>query len=116
MRLSRGSRDRKLRVLLGARAMETRDQIARKKWAVRRGAQHEFNVRPISRGPVKGGKNARERSRKVFYRIGNDGKAEGGESSRIAVGVENEPVALRLQPRDHAAEVGAPGDLPTRFF
>ena len=40
----------------------------------------------------------------------NDGKARG-----IAVGVEDQPVALRLQPRDHAIENGAAGDLAHRL-
>src|SRR3981189_2207618 len=116
MRLSVGGGDRKLCVLFRACAMQTRDEIAWQKRTVRGGAQHPRNLRPGGRCPVERGKNARERPRKILHRIGNNGQPECREPRRIAIGVENKSVALRLQPRDHARQDGAAADLAPRLF
>ncbi len=115
MRLSAGCGDRKLRILLGARAMQSRDQITRQERTVRRRAQYPLNVRPGGRGPVEGSENTGQRSGKILHGVGDDGKTETCEPRRIAVGIENEPVALRPQPRDHPLEDGPAGDLPHRL-
>ena len=115
MRLSAGCGDRELRILLGARAMQARDQIARQERAIRRRAQNPRNIRPVGRGPVEGGENTGQRSRKILHRVGDDGQTETCEPRRIAIGIENEPVALRLQPRDHPLKDGPAADLPHRL-
>src|SRR5438132_17566 len=111
MRLLAGSRDRKLGILFCPGAMQARNEIARQEWTVRRRAQDPGNLRPVRRDPVKRRQNARERSWKIGHRIGDDGQSKRREPRRIAVGVEDEPVALRLEPRDDTFEDGASGDL-----
>src|SRR3984957_12741395 len=111
MRLSPGSCDRKLRILLGACVMQTRDQIARQKRTVRRCAQDPRNLRPVRGGPVEGSENPRQWSRKILDCVGNDGQAKRREPCRISIGIEYELFALRLQPCDHAVEDGTSGDL-----
>jgi hypothetical protein len=54
--------------------------------------------------------NAGQRSGKIGDAVGDDRQAERGKARRIAIGVENEAIALRRQPRDHAVEDGAAGD------
>src|ERR1700687_55034 len=107
MRLSAGSRDRELRVLCGTRLMQTRDEIAWQERTVRRCTQDPRTLRPIRPDPVERRQDARERSRKIRYRIGDHRKPERREPRRIAIGVEDEPVALRREPRDHTFEDGA---------
>ena len=97
MRLTVGGGDRKLRVLLGPRLMQSRDEIARQKRTIRGGAQYPRDIGAVGRCPVERGEDAGERSRKIFDRVGDHRQAERCESRRIAVGVENQAVALRLQ-------------------
>ena len=52
---------------------------------------------------------------KSSTRIGDHRQAKSREPRRITIGIENEPVALRLQPRDHAIEDGAAADLAHRL-
>ena len=115
MRLAVGGRDRELRVLLGARLVQPRDEIARQERTVGRRAQHPGDIRPVGRGPVEAGQNAGERSRKILDRVGDDRQAETGKPRRIAVGVEDQSVALRFQARDHAFEDGAAADPAHRL-
>src|SRR3979411_1340657 len=116
MRLFIGGCDRKLGILFGARLMQARNEIARQERTICSSAENPGNLGPVGRRPVEGGENAGERSRKIFHRVGNDGQAEACKPCRIAIGVENESVALRLQPRDHAFENGAAADLAHRLF
>ena len=97
MRLPGGSCDRKLRALLDPRLLQPRHEIARQERTIRGGAQYPPDVRAVGRRPVERGEDAGERSRKILHRVGNDGQAERREPRRIAIGVENESVALRLQ-------------------
>src|SRR6185312_16446641 len=47
--------------------------------------------------------------------VGDDRQAERREAPRIAIGVENEAVALRLKPLDDAGENRAPTNLAQRL-
>src|SRR5437764_12068677 len=102
MGLTAGSSHRKLRVLLGERLMQTGNQIARQEWAVRRRAQYKFYVRPARRSPVQCRENAGEWAGKIRNAVRDHGQSERREARRIAIGVEDQPVALRREPRDHA--------------
>src|ERR1700744_4514790 len=104
MRLPVGCSDRELRILFGAGTMQAHDEIARQERTVSRRAQNPRNVRPMGSRPVEGGQNACERSWRILRCIGNDREAEACEARRIAIGTENESVALRLEPRDHARQ------------
>ena len=47
--------------------------------------------------------------------IGDDWQPERPKPRGIAVGIENQAIALRLQPRDHAVENGTARDLAHRL-
>jgi hypothetical protein len=115
VRLAVGGGDRKLRVLFSAGAMQARDEVARQKRTVRGSAEDPRYVGPVRRGPVEGCQNTREWPRKILHGVGNHRQAERREACGVAIGVENEPVALRLQPRDDAREDGAAADLAHRL-
>jgi hypothetical protein len=84
---------------------ETPHEIARQEWAIRRGAQHLFDLGPVGSGPIEAGQNARKRPWKIGDAVGDHRQSERSEARGIAIGIEDEPVALRLQPRDHALSV-----------
>ena len=65
--------------------------------------------------PVEGGEDAGERPRKARHVVGNHGQPEIGEARRIAVGVDDQPVALRRQAFDDALEDGSAGEPPQRL-
>jgi hypothetical protein len=115
MRLAAGGGHRKLGVLFDASLVQARHKIAREKRTIRGRAQHPRNFRPVGGHPVEPGENAGERAREIRDRIGNDRQAETCKPLRIAIGVEDEPVALRLQPRDHALKDRTAADLPHRL-
>ena len=115
MRLAVGSGDGQFGILGFERAMQPRHQIARQERAIGRGAQDELYLGPVRRSPVERRQNAGERSGKIGDAVGNDRQAERRKARGIAIGVEDEAVALRLQPRDHAIEDGAAGDRAHRL-
>ena len=115
MRLSAGGGDRELRVLSArADAAAPPDRAAGTDNPPPRSGPRR-HVGPVRRGPVERGEDARERSRKILHGVGDDGQSEARKPRGIAIGVENQPVALRLEPRDHALEDGAAADLPHRL-
>jgi hypothetical protein len=115
MRLAVGSGYRELRVLVGARPVQTRHEIARQERTIRRGAQHPGNLRPVRRGPIEAGEDACERSGKILDRIRDHRQAKIRKSRRVAVGVEEQLAALRPKPRDHAREDGLAADRAHRL-
>jgi hypothetical protein len=115
MRLAVGSGDRELRILFPERAIETRNEIAGQEWAVGGSAQNELNIGPVGRGPVQRCENAGKRARKIGNAIGDDRQAERRKARGIAIGIEDEPISLRLEQRDHAVENGAAADPAHRF-
>jgi hypothetical protein len=69
-----------------------------------RRADSEFRV-PVMRGdPIESGENARERTLETRHIVGGDRQVKFREPRRIAIGVQNEAVALRPQRRDDARE------------
>src|SRR2546429_5835548 len=96
--------------------MQPRHQVARQEGAVSRSAENELYVRLVGRSPVERRENACERAGKIRDAVGDDWKPERGKARGIAIGVEDEAVALRLHPHDHAIEEGAVGNGAHRLF
>ena len=69
----------------------------------------------MGRGPVETGEDAGERAGKVGNVVGDNGKAELREPRRIAVGVQNDAIALRRDGLQYALEDGAATDLDQRL-
>ena len=61
------------------------------------------------------GEDSRERSLTIRNPVGDDRQAERREAPGIAIGAENEAVALRLEPLDDAGEDRAPADRAQRL-
>ena len=96
MRLAVGGGDGELAHSRFERAACRRDnQIARQERAVGRGAQHELYIGPVGRSPIQRRQDAGERSGKIGDAVRNDRQAERRKARGIAIGVEDEPVALR---------------------
>ena len=61
------------------------------------------------------GEDAGERSRSVLHAVGDDGQPERREAPGIAIGVDREALALRLEPGDDAGEDRAAADFTQRL-
>jgi hypothetical protein len=69
-----------------------------------RRAEREFRI-PVMRGdPIESGKNTSEWTLETRHIVGGDGQVKFREPRRIAIGVQNEAVALRPQRRDDTGE------------
>ena len=115
MRLATGGRDRKLGILLDQPPMQPDNEIARQERTVGGGAQHPRDVRPVGCGPVQRGEDAGERPREIGHVIGHDRQSERGKARGIAIGVEDQRAALRLQPRNDARQDRASADHAHRL-
>src|SRR6185295_19012739 len=115
MGLAVGSCDGQLGVLLFERTMEPRDQIARQERAVGGGAQNELYIGPVGRRPIECRKDTCEWTWKIGDAVSDDWQPERGKARGIAIGVEDEAVALRRKACDHAVEDGAAGDRAHRL-
>ena len=89
-----GGGDKPMRRIGGLTILER--VIARQERTIRRDAQYERNLGPVRRGPVEGCEYPGKRSGKIGDAIGDDRQAERREAGGIAVGIEDQPVALRL--------------------
>ncbi len=87
-----------------ARKVQARDQVAGQERAVARHAHDPGDVRRVARRPIEAGENAGQRAGIIRHAVGDHREAGRGETGWIAVGVENEPLALRLEPRQHVLE------------
>src|SRR5438094_9450776 len=99
MRLAVGSGDGKLSILRFERAIQSRYQIARQERAIGRGTQYKFHIWPVDRGPVECRENAGEWSGKIRDAIRDDWQSERRKARGIAIGIQNEAVALRRKAR-----------------
>ena len=100
----------------GAGPMQPGDQIARQERAVARHARDSGDVRARaprpSRGPARMPASGPAKSGTSSATTGRPGV---GKARRIAVGVENEPRALRREPFEDARENGLAADLGQRL-
>jgi hypothetical protein len=90
-------------------------QIVGEERAIARHARHIRDFRPMRRRPVEPGQDAGEGSGEIGHRIGHNGEAAVSEARRIAVGVEDDAVALRREPREHAFQDGGAADPDARL-
>ena len=111
MRLPLRSRDRDLGVLRDQRLAETRDEITGQKGTVTRSAEDPRRVRPVRGGPIERGEDSCERSWEVLHAVGDDRQPERCEALGIAIGVDGQAFALRLEPGDDAGEDRAAADF-----
>src|SRR5689334_8262175 len=95
--------------------MQPRDEIARQERAMPGGAEHPGYPRRLGGGPIEAAEDAGERTGKGGHVVGNDLQAECSEARGIAVGIEDQSVALRRQTRDHALKDRATADGPHRL-
>lgn len=112
MRSPPGRRDRKLRALSMQTLSQSRDQIRGQKGAVSRNAQNPLRVGSLGCGPIERGEDSSERARIVPYPVSKDRQAKRCKALRIAIGVQKQTFALRLEPLDNAGENRAPADFP----
>src|SRR5688572_19734346 len=98
-----------------AGSMQARYEIVRQERRVGGAACDPGMVRTAGGGPVECRQNAGQRSGEARHAVANHLQARERETCRIAVGVQDEPVALRRKPFDHALENGAASDSPERL-
>ena len=115
MRPTARSADGKLSALADAHRVQTCDKIARQKGAIAWRADDPGNVGPVRRGPVERREDSRQGTKKSWSRVGDDGQIERLKTRRIAIGVDDERIALRREPRGDPFEQCAPAERPQRF-
>jgi hypothetical protein len=69
----------------------------------------------MGRGPVEAGKDARERAGEIRHVVGYHRQPGVGEARRIAVGVEDDARALRLEAFQHARQNRQAADAGARL-
>ena len=72
-------------ILIDTRGLQATNKIARKKWAIPRGAHDPFDIRPVGGRPIERCKHAGQRPREFQHGIGNDRQAERAEPRGVAV-------------------------------
>lgn len=115
MSLSGGGSDSKFCILAAPRTMQSCSEITWQERAVARCTEYPSDVRPMLRRPVEPGKNAGERTGKIGDAVRDDGQAECCKARGIAIGVEDQRVALRCDAIDDACQHAAAGDRAHRF-
>jgi hypothetical protein len=110
-----GTRAGERRTGCNARLVQAHHQIPRQKRTVAWRARQPFDVRRICRGPVEPGEDAGEGPGETRHIVGDDGQMAIGKTRRVAVGVDDQPVALRRQALLNALENSAASDANTRF-
>ncbi len=110
MGLAPGRGDRELRVLRDPCPMQPCHQVAREERAVAGGAEHPGDAGPVRRHPVEPGQDAGQRPGEPRDAIGRDRQGERREPRGIAIGIDDQAIALRLEPFDHPIEDGAAAD------
>ena len=103
------------RIRADPRLMQARDKVARQKRTIAGGADDKGVRRTMRGGPVERREHARERPRETRRRVGDNRQPERLEARGIAVGVEDEGLALRRKPRDDPFEQRAPAERPQRL-
>ena len=104
MRSPLGRRDGELCPLIREGFAQPQDEVSGQKGTVSRRAQRPLRVRPVGCGPIEPGQNSGERSRIILHRIGDNRQAERREARGIAIGAENQGLALRRKPRNDAGQ------------
>ena len=74
--------------------MQPRHQIFRQKGTIARDAYEPFGSRRVRRRPIETGKNAGERAGKIRHAVGDHRQAGIGKAIRIAVGIDDDALAL----------------------
>src|SRR5262249_44023278 len=97
------------------RGRQARHQIRRQERTIPRHARDVGNRGQVRRRPVEPGEDARERASKIRHRVRYHRQTGVGEARRIAIGVEDDRGALRLEAREHALEDGLAADADTRL-
>src|SRR5215471_7629698 len=98
-----------------ARRRQARHQITGQKWTVARHAHDVGDRGPTHGRPVEPGENPGKRPGKARNRIRYDRKTGIGEARGIAIGVEDDCRALRLEAGEHALEDALAGYANTRL-
>ena len=65
--------------------------------------------------PVEPGENSRKRPGEIRHGVSHHGKTGIGEARGIAIGIEDDGPALRLEAREHALEDGLAADMDARL-
>ena len=115
MRLSGGGGDGKFCILAAPRTMQSCSEIAWQERAVARCAEYPSDVRPTLRRPVEPGKYAGERTGKIGDAVCDDRQAERYKARSIAIGIEDQRVALRRDTIDDACQHAPASDSAHRF-
>ena len=85
-------------------------QIQRKEWGIGRHSDGERRIWIVRSDVIERGEHARERTRLTDDRVGDDRHSCRRETCRIAIGVDQEVVALRAEPGDDPFDDRCPAD------
>src|ERR1700754_1980058 len=86
--------DGDLNSFCGSRLMKALDEVVRQERAVRGGAEYPLDIRPMCCAPVERRQDAGKRTGEAFDIVGNHWKSESRKTRRVAVGVEDQLIAL----------------------
>jgi len=95
--------------------MQARDQIVWQERAIARHTGEPFTLRQMQRRPIQAGENAGEGAGETRHAVGDHRQLGIGKALRVAVGVDQEAVALRRKASDHAVQNGGPADRDSRL-
>ena len=90
--------------------MQARHQILRQERTIARHADEPVAVRRMRGSPIETGKNAGQRSGKIRHAVGDDGQAGIGKARRVAIGIDDDAIALRREAGEHALQNGGAAD------
>src|SRR5919198_562172 len=110
-----GARAGKRRACRTTRRPQARHQIAGQERAIARHARDVGDRRRMCGCPIEPGENTGERAGEIRHAVSHYGKTGIGEPRRIAIGVEDDGRALRLEAREHPLENGLAADLDARL-
>lgn len=115
VRLVAGPRTGQRHARRSPRLVQPGDEIARQERRVRRDRQHPADLRPVDRDPFQRGEDAGERSGETLHRVRHHGQSKPGKARGVAVGIDDEPVALRPDAVDRPGNERASADRPKRL-